>query len=253
MINRRVALAITLVLLSSVIEADIYMYEDEDGRKHFVNRPVEKGRLVKGISPISTLDDDEDVQALLSAPRFNREVSLHGDASAFVGNYPKPFSLRNDTVNNYANILEKQRGAFKGSAGLAFANRSLYDPYIEQIGRKHGVDPALIHAVITVESAYNPHAISHAGAMGLMQLMPLTAKRFGVTDAYDPIQNIEGGVMYLRFLLDKFGNLPLALAGYNAGEGSVMKYNNQIPPYKETQAYVPKVLGYYQRYLEGQK
>ena len=103
--------------------------------------------------------------------------------------------------------------------------------------------------MISVESAYNPSARSHAGAVGLMQLMPETAKRYGVTDRLDPAQNIQGGARYLRFLLDTFGNnLKLVIAAYNAGEEAVMKYGMRIPPYRETQAYVPKVMYHYERY-----
>jgi soluble lytic murein transglycosylase-like protein len=103
--------------------------------------------------------------------------------------------------------------------------------------------PELLHAVIRAESAYQPNALSHAGACGLMQLMPATAARFRVRNIWDPAENIEGGATYLRFLMDLFDNdLRLALAGYNAGENAVKRYGNQIPPYPETQNYVRKVL-----------
>jgi hypothetical protein len=105
-----------------------------------------------------------------------------------------------------------------------------------------GVSPALVLAVIAVESAGRPQAVSHAGAAGLMQLMPATAKRFGVTDRMDPRQNIRGGVAYLDWLLDHFGrDAVLALAGYNAGEGAVARHDG-VPPFAETRDYVPKVL-----------
>jgi soluble lytic murein transglycosylase-like protein len=120
-----------------------------------------------------------------------------------------------------------------------------YAPLISAAAKRHGVDPNLVHAVIRAESAYRSRAKSHAGACGLMQLMPATAKRFGVRDIWDPEQNIEGGVAYLRFLQDLFaGDIRLALAAYNAGEGAVAKYGNRIPPYRETQTYVRRVLGY---------
>lgn len=111
------------------------------------------------------------------------------------------------------------------------------------------VPPALVHAVISTESGYNPNALSRKGAMGLMQLMPDTARRYSVVDPYDPTQNIRGGVAYLRDLIQQFNNdLPLVLAAYNAGEGAVQRHGNRIPPYAETQQYVPRVLGLYDRY-----
>ena len=112
------------------------------------------------------------------------------------------------------------------------------DKIIYEAGEKEGVDPRFIHAVIWQESKYKVDARSHAGAQGLMQLMPATAKRFGCHDANDPADNITAGTKYLSWLLKRFaGNVELALAGYNAGEGSVDKYDG-IPPYNETQNYV---------------
>jgi soluble lytic murein transglycosylase-like protein len=112
---------------------------------------------------------------------------------------------------------------------------------IEQSATTNQLDSELIQAVMYVESGNKPKARSAKGAQGLMQLMPATAKRLGVIDSFDPLQNIEGGAKYLRVLLDLFNNdVSLALAGYNAGEYAVMKYGNRIPPYQETQAYVPK-------------
>jgi len=117
-----------------------------------------------------------------------------------------------------------------------------YSPWIEEAARRHGLSPDLIHAVILAESAYQPRALSPKGAMGLMQLMPATARRFGVRDPWDPRQNILGGAAYLKWLLDRYdGDLSLATAAYNAGEGAVEKYGNTIPPYKETVTYVKKV------------
>ena len=107
----------------------------------------------------------------------------------------------------------------------------------------------LLHAVITVESAYNAHAVSRAGAQGLMQLMPATAERFGVKDPFNPKQNINGGSRYLSYLMELFnGDFRLALAAYNAGENAVKRHGNRIPPYKETQNYVRKVMKYYKKY-----
>ena len=137
-------------------------------------------------------------------------------------------------------------GAF--SASRMQQNKSQLTPLIEKTAKKLRLHPGLLHAIILVESAYNPKATSEKGAQGLMQLMPGTAERYGVTDAYDPLQNLEGGARYLKDLLAMFKyDLKLALAAYNAGEGAVKKYGNEIPPYPETQNYVIKVMGHYRK------
>ncbi len=116
---------------------------------------------------------------------------------------------------------------------------------VQEISRRYGVDMDLVNAVIHVESNFRPEAVSPKGCLGLMQLHPDTARRFGVRDAFDPVQNIEGGVRYLEFLLDFFkGDLKLALAGYNAGENAVVRYGG-VPPYPETIDYVNKVTSLY--------
>lgn len=120
-----------------------------------------------------------------------------------------------------------------------------YMPNIKSAAQKYNLPAELIAGIIWQESRANPKAVSHAGAMGLMQLMPGTATHLGVRNAYDPAQNIEGGSKYIRQMLDRFnGNLNLAVAAYNAGPGNVEKYGRTIPPFRETQEYVPKVLGY---------
>ena len=123
-------------------------------------------------------------------------------------------------------------------------------PFSSEIGvaaRAAGVDPALVHAIIAVESAYRPAAVSPKGAIGLMQLMPATAQRHGVADPARVADNLRAGTRHLRALLDRYGmRLDLVLAAYNAGEGAVQKHNNVIPPYPETRRYVPAVLRRYQ-------
>src|SRR5689334_17841120 len=139
-----------------------------------------------------------------------------------------------------------------GAAHINAANRTLYAPLIEKIAIEHQLDPALLHAIITVESGYNPQAISPKGATGLMQLMPDTARRYGVKNIHDPTENIQGGARYLRFLLEMFkNNLDLVLAAYNAGEQAVVQAGNKIPNYAETRAYVPSVLLLYARGRSG--
>jgi soluble lytic murein transglycosylase-like protein len=124
-----------------------------------------------------------------------------------------------------------------------------YSSIIDAASKTHGVDGALVHAVITAESGYNAAAVSKAGARGLMQLMPDTAARYGVRNIHDPRENINGGVRYLRDLMTMFnGNIELAVAAYNAGENAVIRAGNRIPPYAETVHYVPKVLGFYRKF-----
>ena len=125
-------------------------------------------------------------------------------------------------------------------------NRSRFRPLIDAAARSSNLRPELLHAVVQAESSYDPKALSRAGAVGLMQLMPGTAERYGVSDRWDPAQNLRGGSHYLRDLLREFKfDLKLALAAYNAGENAVKKYGNRIPPYPETQRYVRKVIGFY--------
>lgn len=143
----------------------------------------------------------------------------------------KPTVLFTDSTSPVSSSL---RGYTTGSGEV--------DGYLINSGAKNGVDPLLLYSVMHQESSFKSHAVSPKGARGLMQLMPGTAARYGVTNVFDPRQNIEGGARYLRFLLDRFnGDLNLALAGYNAGEGAVDKYGWQIPPYAETQEYVRRI------------
>ena len=141
----------------------------------------------------------------------------------------------------------KQVGGLSGTAQgwfrLPEVVRTRYSQEIREIAARHRVDADLVEAVIRVESAFNPRAVSNKGAQGLMQLMPRTASALGVRNVFDPYQNIEGGVRHLRYLLDRYpGNVPLALAAYNAGEKAVDQYHG-IPPYGETTQYVQKILG----------
>lgn len=134
------------------------------------------------------------------------------------------------------------------SLGSFSTGDTVIDGYILESSVRHNVDPLLIFAQMSQESSFRKKATSHKGASGLMQLMPATAMRWGVKNIYNPKQNIEAGVKYMRWLLDQFGgDVKLALAAYNAGEGSVKKYGNKIPPYTETINYVKRISTHYDK------
>jgi len=143
---------------------------------------------------------------------------------------------------------ELQRAARKGGAAAALnlierRKQSMpgIEAHIDKVAEEHRVDPELVRAVIEVESAWNSRAVSHKGALGLMQLMPATAAHYGVRNAFDPKQNVSGGTRHLRFLLDQFNDdVRLALAAYNAGENAVTRYKG-VPPYSETRAYIQRL------------
>jgi hypothetical protein len=182
---------------------------------------------VPGWADIYSFTADDGTVSLSNVPTDARYTLLIGDSGPVIAK-TKPIAAR------------------KGKSSLAGAG---YDEAIEDVSRAYGLESALLHAVISVESGYNPKAVSGKGAVGLMQLMPQTAKRYGVADAFDPRQNLDGGARYLRDLLRMFNNdVSLALAAYNAGEQAVIKHGNRIPPYSETLRYVPQVLDFYQRY-----
>ncbi len=216
MIQRILALCLTLSIYpSTVMAGNIYKFRDADGNILFTNVVDGRGK-----------PRGED---------FGRYTKLE-----------KVTWFADTNVHKYSNW-----GRDEFAVRPSFSkNKDAYDDIIAQAAATYGIDKGLVKAVIHTESGFNPRARSGPGARGLMQLMPATAKRFAVDDVYDPVQNIRGGTEYLSFLLKRFNNLELALAGYNAGEGNVAKYKG-IPPFAETRDYVQRVISRYNKLYGG--
>jgi soluble lytic murein transglycosylase-like protein len=184
--------------------------------------------------------------ALMGAPAANANIYSFKDENGVTHFTNMPHLDRRYKLVYRIPVSGNLRPNAWSPAGPSSVEISRLIPIINDAARINGVDPRLIHAVIRAESGYNANAVSSKGAIGLMQLIPATAQRYGVQDIYDPVQNVSGGVRYLRDLLNMFnGNLELAIAGYNAGENAVVRAGNRIPPYPETRAYVPKVMSFY--------
>jgi soluble lytic murein transglycosylase-like protein len=179
----------------------------------------------------------------LSAP------SLAAQTSYQVDNFDFPSAVRIQTPKvepaeqrRPKRLVQLTSLSINPSLGGFTTGNTDVDSFIVESGKRNSVDPLLLYSIMHQESSFKARAMSYKGARGLMQLMPGTAIRFGVTNIWDPKQNIEGGARYMRFLLDLFsGDVRLALAGYNAGEGAVMKYGYQVPPYSETREYVRRI------------
>lgn len=203
------------LLISNQAIADIYKYVDSNGRVSYTNL-----RIHNSGSSRNSL-----AKLIIKTPE-NRYKFRENSS------YPTIF-------HNFGTSFSPQRGS-----------KNKFTDLIANAANRNGVEEKLVHAVIQTESAYNAGAVSPAGAVGLMQLMPGTAKRYGVTNRTDPVQNVDGGTRYLKDLLAMFNyNLGLAVAAYNAGENAVIRHNNSIPPYPETRNYVRQVLSLYHRSL----
>jgi hypothetical protein len=175
---------------------------------------------------------------LMAVPAAEAQIYVARDANGTLVLSDRPLGPNAKTYAVPGSPSLRTTSDVRPSAGAGF------DDLIDRHARRHSVRPDLVRAVIAVESAFNPRARSHKGAMGLMQLMPATARRFDVDRPYDPEQNIGAGVAYLRELLDRYqGDETLALAAYNAGPGAVERHGLRVPPYRETRDYVQKVKG----------
>jgi soluble lytic murein transglycosylase-like protein len=197
-------------------------------------------RLEKRHQQSKELFDD----GLISRVDFEKDEKTLADARARVEAVARQIVEANRPAPALEAIVDTVIGA---ASNLAWSTgNARIDNLIRQYGRQYGVDPYLIYCLMSQESSFVSSATSYKGAQGLMQLMPGTAARYGVTNPYDIAQNIKGGTRYLKDLLQMFnGRVDLALAGYNAGEGAVMKYGNTIPPYSETRNYVRLILKRY--------
>ena len=201
------AVALSSVSLSVAAQAaNMYIYKDKGGQV-----------LLTNVNPSGNFD------------KFTKKVKV---------TYYKDSNLYDSGNNN-------DYGSYGSSTASSSGSRNSYDSYIRASAQRHGVDPALMKAMMHTESAFNPNARSPVGAQGLMQLMPATARRFKVSNAWNPAENIEGSAKYIAWLMKRFNNnVEFAVAGYNAGEGNVDKYNG-IPPFKETRNYVKSVMSRY--------
>ena len=179
--------------------------------------------------------------------------AARADIYKYVDKYGRVILTDQPRNNNYKRLVKTWKGWEEAKSRIALKdfekNKRKHTSTIDYYAQRYGLPRSLVHAVVTAESAYDPNAISRAGAVGLMQLMPETAKRYGVSNRRNPSENVNGGTRYLRDLLLMFNNdLKLALAAYNAGEGTVKQYGNKVPPYTETRHYIDKVITYYKEY-----
>ncbi|MBP2279254.1 soluble lytic murein transglycosylase-like protein [Psychrobacter sp. PL15] len=200
--------AVALSTLSVTAQAgNMYIYKDKGGQV-----------LLTNVSPSGNFD------------KFTKKVKV---------TYYKDSNNYDSSSNGYNN------DNYGNSSASKSGSRNSYDDYIRTSAERHGVDPGLMKAMMHTESSFNPNARSPVGAQGLMQLMPATARRFKVSNAWNPAENIEGSAKYIAWLMRRFNNnVEFAIAGYNAGEGNVDKYNG-IPPFKETRNYVKSVMSRY--------
>jgi hypothetical protein len=230
----KIYICLLMILSVEVFAMEIYRYVDAQGVIHFTDHPI------TGSSGSSVKFNKPQIRSV--------QIYRYIDQTGTVHLSDTPKNAKYALIYSGPEFISSMSG--RSSAQQVMRRKYVeYNDEIRRVANLTGVDAGLIHAVIQVESAYNPKAVSPKGATGLMQLMPATAKRFGVIDRTDIAENLYGGAKYLSFLLDHFNNdLELALAGYNAGEGAVRRHGNRIPPYRETQNYVVKVLELYKQH-----
>lgn len=257
------ALGLALTIGPSARATDIYQYRDRQGIIHFTDHPL-KGSQYKLLKQTPTepapkqsrKSQSGTVEQKPAPPPAAVTLYKYLDRRGTIFFTDQPIEDRgyylvwkSETDPLQEHQRELRRSEVANRVPTIATDRSRFNALIEATARRWQLNPALLHAVVRAESGYNPDAVSRAGASGLMQLMPGTAKRYGVTNLFDPGENLDAGAQYLSDLLALFDNdLNLALAGYNAGENNVIRYNRTIPPFPETRTYVQRVLQYYREF-----
>ncbi|MCK5718947.1 MAG: lytic transglycosylase domain-containing protein [Thiomargarita sp.] len=277
-----------LLLASKLVATEIYSYIDNDGVLQISNKmPVTSKHITVKIFPEANVNSQQTmgiyncldtrngcsshrktIKRLVTPVTYLLKPNKVSSTTEAANNISRKKTIIYKCITNskviytdnpisYTNcrVIRQKRNIPTFSIDSNSAKVSIHKKYekyknlVAEVAAEINLEAALLHAVIHTESSYNPNAVSPKGAVGLMQLMPATAKRFGVADRNDAVDNVYGGARYLHHLLDLFDqNLKLALASYNAGENAVMRYGNKIPPYRETKNYVKKVIKLYQAY-----
>lgn len=230
-----------LAVCTSVANADIYGYADADGAVYLTDSPAQ----VSSPEPVATYGQ----VGTPAQPVTPAQLKALAQAAAPMQQAYELLAISPVEPVSIASASAAAMDAVElDDKAPISAKGLLYKEQVKVAALDNGVETALLHAVIMTESNYNARAISPKGARGLMQLMPFTAKRFGVNNSYDPSQNIQGGARYLSYLLKLFKNdFSLAVAAYNAGENAIIEHGNKIPPYRETVHYVSKVMSIYKK------
>jgi soluble lytic murein transglycosylase-like protein len=234
------------ITLSPVFGGEIYSYVNSNGVRVYTDKVPKRRKITRPTVKVHKLTNQR-------ANTDTVKIFKFVDSTGVIHLTDKPKHSNYKLIYKSAAAIPPFSSKLKrGSTALIHRKYQNYKALVQDVATNIHLEPALLHAMIQTESAYNPKAVSPKGAVGLMQLMPATARRFGVIDRTDATSNVYGGARYLRYLLKMFNNnKKLALAAYNAGEKAVKRYGNKIPPYRETKYYVKKVLRLYNAHQKG--